>query len=85
MPYPAFNTAFAGTSSVVLAREMELSQDMAQLSIGAATVLGYGTNSMRVTGRDGSHYRLVMIMAGGQVSQFYEFVDTTCSSTPPDY
>lgn len=83
--YPAYNTSFAGTSSVVLSQEMELSQDMAQFSIGAATVLGYDTNSMRVTGRDGSHYRLVMILAGGQVSQFYEFVDTTCSSAKPDY
>lgn len=83
--YPAFNTAFAGTSSVVLTREMELSQDMAQHAIGASTILGYDTNTMRVTGRDGSHYRLVMILAGGQVSQFFEFVDTTCSSAKPDY
>ena len=83
--FPVFYTSFAGCSTQTTADGMELSEDSAQHSIGAAVVLGYGTNSMRVTGRDGSHHRLVMTMCAGQVSSFYDFVDTFCGSTPPDY
>jgi hypothetical protein len=83
--HPVFYTSFAGTSSVILTRDMELSQDSAQHSIGAATVLGYSIVSLRVTGRDGSHRRLVATLRGGQVSSVYDFVDTFCGSTPPDY
>lgn len=83
--YPVLHTSFAGTSPVILDRDMELSQDAAYLSIGAATVLGYGTVSLRVTGRDGTHHRLVATLSRGQVSAVFDFVDTYCGSTPPDY
>lgn len=85
MSYPVFYTAFAGTSSAVLTRDMELSQDAAYRSIGASTVLGESTVSLRVTGRDGSHRRLIATLRGGQVSAVFDFVDTFCGSTPPDY
>jgi hypothetical protein len=83
--YPVLYTAFAGTSSVILDRDMELSQDAAYRSIGASTVLGYATLSLRVTGIDGSHRLLVATLRGGQVSAVYDFVDTYCGSTPPDF
>jgi hypothetical protein len=83
--YPVFYTSFAGTSSVVLDRDMVLSQDAACRSIGAAMVLDYATLSLRVTGRDGSHHRLVATLRGGQVSSIYDFTDTYCGSVPPDF
>jgi hypothetical protein len=79
------HTAFAGTSSVILTRDMELSERSAYQSIGAATVLGYGTRSLRVTGRDGSRCQLVVTLRAGQVSSVFEFVDTFCGSAPPDF
>jgi hypothetical protein len=84
MSYPVLYTEFAGTSSVILDR-VELSQSAAYRAIGASTVLGYATLSLRVTGRDGSHRRLVATLRGGQVSAVYDFVDTYCGSTPPDF
>lgn len=85
MSYPVSYTSFAGTSSVILTRDMELSQDAAYRSIGAATVLGYATLSLRVTGRDGSHRLLVAALRAGQVSSVYDFADTYCGSTPADF
>jgi predicted ATP-grasp superfamily ATP-dependent carboligase len=83
--HPVFYTSFAGTSTTILTRDMELSQDSAQHSIGAAAILGYSTLSLRVAGRDGSRRLLVAILRAGQVSQVYDFADTYCGSAPPDF
>ena len=85
MSYPVFYTSFASTSTTILDREVETSERAAYQSIGASTALGYGTVSLRVTGRDGSHRRIVATLRAGQVSAVFDFVDTFCGSTPPDF
>lgn len=85
MSYPVFHTSFAGTSLVVLTRDMEMSEDAAHRSIGAATSIGYSTSSLRVVGRDGSRRRIVAALSHGKVSMVFDFQDTFCGSEPADF
>lgn len=64
---------------------MQMSEDSAQRSIGAAVLLGHSTSSLRVIGRDGSRRRIVSVLSHGKVSMVFDFQDTFCGSEPPDF